>query len=65
MLSESVPQLKMSLAKNLEKLGAANPGKVSQYRLSNEIFYMFGSYFFQVIAKEIQRLNFFHLHLHI
>lgn len=29
MLSESVPQLKMSLAKNLEKLGAANPGKLS------------------------------------
>ncbi|XP_052256836.1 exportin-2-like isoform X3 [Dreissena polymorpha] len=28
MLAETVPQLKMGLAKHLEKLGAANPGKV-------------------------------------
>ena len=29
LLSESVPELKMSLAKHLEKLNAAQPGKVS------------------------------------
>lgn len=28
MLSETVPQLKMGLAKQLEKLGASHPGKV-------------------------------------
>lgn len=38
MLPESVPQLKLSLAKHLEKLGAANPGKVGCSVILKNIF---------------------------